>query len=181
MSDVADTVVSLSEHLQELRMCSSENIERLVSNLEPHLEDQLPETFLGSLAEKDQIICYRTVHICWSVTQGKQIPCEMQLKAVLADQHGKNSLVSACTGSGKTLPIALNILLDDPSKNLVTLTLSPLKRLQVTQQNDFNNRYGIPPVVINEDTPRDEAWWNVSADLPMSHIIGYGFSKRLEP
>jgi len=42
MSDVADTVVSLSEHLQELRTCSSKNtsIQRLVSNtMEPHLED----------------------------------------------------------------------------------------------------------------------------------------------
>jgi len=97
---VADTVVSLSEHLQELRMCSSKN----VSNLEPHLEDQLPATFLGSLTEKDRIICYRTTLICWSITQGKQIPHKMQLKAILlADQHSKNS---AGTGSGKTVPSA---------------------------------------------------------------------------
>src|SRR6266700_1310126 len=86
----------------------------------------------------------------------------MQLKAVLADRHGKDSLVSAGTGSGKTLPMALNILLDDLAKNHVTLTLSPLKQLQVTQMDDFNYRYGIPTVVINEDTSRDETWWNVS-------------------
>ena len=71
-------------------------------------------------------------------------------------------LVSAGTGSGKTLPIALNVLLDDPDNNHVTLTLSPLKRLQVTQESDFNTRYGIPTVVINEDTPREDSWWNVS-------------------
>ena len=70
-------------------------------------------------------------------------------------------MIIAGTGSGKTLPIALCILLDDPAKKLVTLTLSPLKRLQITQENDFNTRYGISTVCINEDTPRDENWWNV--------------------
>ena len=101
--EAMETVFSLSEYPQELRTCSSKNLQRLVSNLEPHLEDRLPGTFLGSLAEKDRIICYRTL-ICWSVTHGKQIPRRMQLKAVLADQHGKNSLVSEGTGSGKTFP-----------------------------------------------------------------------------
>ncbi|KAF8256918.1 hypothetical protein EI94DRAFT_1480977, partial [Lactarius quietus] len=85
----------------------------------------------------------------------------MQLKAVLLDYHGKDNLVSAGTGSGKTLPIALNVLLDDLDKQLLTVTLSPLKRLQVSQESDFNTRYGIPTVVINEDTPREDAWWNV--------------------
>ena len=63
----------------------------------------------------------------------------MCLVAVLSDRHGKpeDSLIVAGTGSGKTLPIALNILLDDPAKKLVTITFSPLKRLQVTQENDF--------------------------------------------
>lgn len=86
----------------------------------------------------------------------------MQLRAVLADFHGLDSLISAGTGSGKTLPTALKILLDNPADNLITITLSPLKRLQVTQENDFNSRYGICTVVVNEDTPRHEAWWDVS-------------------
>ncbi|KAF8257378.1 P-loop containing nucleoside triphosphate hydrolase protein, partial [Lactarius quietus] len=63
------------------------------------------------------------------------------------------------TGSGKTLPIALNVLLDDPDKHLITLTLSLLKHLQMTQESDFNSRYGIPTIVINEDTPREDSWW----------------------
>jgi hypothetical protein len=81
---------------------------------------------------------------------------------VLTSQIGKDCLVSAGTGSGKTLLIAPNVLLDNPLKNLVTLVLSPLKRLQVTQETDFNSWYGIPAVVINEDTPREDAWWVVS-------------------
>ncbi|KAH9028011.1 P-loop containing nucleoside triphosphate hydrolase protein [Lactarius hengduanensis] len=83
----------------------------------------------------------------------------MQLRVVLADQHKKDALVSAGMGSGKTLPIVLNTLLDAPEKKLVTLVISPLKHLQVTQENDFNTWYGIPTVVINEDTPREDAWW----------------------
>jgi replicative superfamily II helicase len=68
----------------------------------------------------------------------------MQLKVLLANQTGKDCLVSAGTGSGKTLPIALSMLMDDPTKKRVTLTLSPLKRLQMTQESNFNTRYGIP-------------------------------------
>lgn len=86
----------------------------------------------------------------------------MQLQAILADQHGHDLLISAGTGSGKTLPMALNILLDDPSGHGITLTISPLKRLQSTQQHNFANQYMINTVAINEDTPRDDQWWDVS-------------------
>jgi len=97
----------------------------------------------------------------------------------LATFNGKDSLVYAGTGSGKTLPIALNILLEDPAKKLVTITISPLKRLQITQvysshprisilttynfleQNDFNEKFRIPTLAVNETTSRDEGFWNV--------------------
>jgi len=46
----------------------------------------------------------------------------MQLHIVLADSKGCDALVAAGTGSGKTLPIALCILLNDPSANLITIT-----------------------------------------------------------
>ncbi|KAF8221989.1 hypothetical protein L208DRAFT_1074557, partial [Tricholoma matsutake] len=68
---------------------------------------------------------------------------------------------NAGTGSGKTLPIALNLLLDDPLDNCISLTISPLKRLQVTQENDFNTKYQIRTVSINDDTPREDAYWKV--------------------
>jgi superfamily II DNA helicase RecQ len=72
----------------------------------------------------------------------------MQLKAILSDSQGKDTLVSMGTGSGKTLPITLNVLLDDPDKHLVKLTLSQLKHLQMTQELDFNSQYGIPIVIM---------------------------------
>jgi hypothetical protein len=155
-----EAVPDLSEHLQSLRTCSGEEINQLVSNL--RLAERLPVAFLDGLAEEDKIICYRVALLCYCVTSSKQIPREMQLRVVLADQHKKDILVSAGTGTGKTLPTVLNALLDAVAKKLVSLVISPLKRLQVTQENDFNTRYGIPTVVINEDTPRDDAWWSVS-------------------
>lgn len=137
----------------------------VVSNL--HLRERLPVSFIDALDEDDRIICYRASLICYGVTGSTQVPREMQLRVVLANQNAKDCFVSAGTGSGKTLPIALNALLDDPDKTLLTLTLSPLKRLQMTQESDFNSRYGIPTVVINEDTPRDDAWWSVSLPSPV--------------
>jgi len=80
--------------------------------------------------------------------------------------------------------MALNILLDDSAKNHVTLTLSPLKQLQVTQMDDFNYHYGIPTVVINEDTPRDKTWWNVSliySTLLACSVAIVGADECLEP
>lgn len=160
MSTLVATALCLNDHLDFIRTCSLHSLDVLVSNL--CLHERLPVSFLDTLDEDDMAICYRAALICYSVTGSAQVPREMQLRVVLASQHGGDCLVSAGTGSGKTLPIALNVLLDDPDKSLVTLTLSPLKRLQVTQESDFNTRYGIPTVVINEDTPRDDAWWSVS-------------------
>lgn len=154
-----DTVLGLSDHLQFLRTCPGDDLKWLILNIGLH--ERLPMSFLDALEEHDRLTCYRAALVCYSVTNSTQVPREMQFKVVLANRNGEDCLVSAGTGSGKTLPIALNVLLDDPDAHLVTLTISPLKRLQVTQETDFNSRYGIPTVVINEDTPRDDAWWSV--------------------
>ena len=57
------------------------------------------------------------------------VPCEMQFRVVLENHHGKDALIAAGTDSGKTLSIALSILLDDPAAKNITLTISLLKRL----------------------------------------------------
>jgi Tfp pilus assembly pilus retraction ATPase PilT len=57
----------------------------------------------------------------------------MQLRVILAERlgHGFDALVTVATGtgSGKTLPMALMILLDDPASHQITITILPLKRL----------------------------------------------------
>ena len=140
-----DTVLGLCDHLGYLRTCPINELMQLITNLRLH--EGLPVGFLDLLDEDNRTVCYRTALICYSVTSATQVPREMQLRVVLANLTGKDCLVSAGTGSGKTLPIALSVLLGEPAKSLVTWTLSPLKRLQATQEADFNSRYGIPAVV----------------------------------
>ena len=151
---------TLDQRIQVLRNLPSRDISDLASQKIP--EDKIPVEYISGLNEKERTLCLRASLICLEVTDGAQVPREMQLRAVVADQKGGDSLTSAGTGSGKTLPIALNFLLDDPSMEPVTLTISPLKRLQSTQANDFSKKYNVPTLTINEDTPRDDAWWDVS-------------------
>jgi len=96
----------------------------------------------------------------WTVTGHEQVPRELQLCAFLATHHGQDSLVDAGTGSGKTLVIVLSLLLDNPQDHHLSITISPLKQLQISQENDFNTHYLIPTIAINDDTPRDESFWN---------------------
>ncbi len=151
--------VDPEERLLFLRTSHLDILKEQLASLDLNAE-LVPTQFLETLNEKDKTTCYRATLLCYTVC--KQVPREMQLRTLLADVKGKDCLVSAGTGSGKTLPIALKILLDDPTKNLITLTLSPFKRLQKTQETDFTTRYQILTAVINEDTPRDDTWWSVS-------------------
>ena len=106
-----------------MRMCSGDDLRKLASVLE--LRERLPAGFLATLNDDDSTIrTGRAAIICYGITDSAQVPCEMQLKAVLSDCHGKDTLVSARCGSDQTLPIALNVLLDDRDKQLITLTLS---------------------------------------------------------
>ena len=96
---------------------------------------RLPLLYLAELCSEDRITvtAARASLLAWVVTNETQVPRELQLRACLAKYHGHDPLINAGTGSGKTLPIALNLLLDNPSENGISLTISPLKRLQVTQ------------------------------------------------
>jgi len=166
------------ESFHHYRTCSLAEISHLVATEIP--QDQLPLAYLNSLSVDDMTVCFRATMICWVMSKMTMVPREMQLRVVLADVHTKDALVAAGTGSGKTLPIALCILLDDPTANYLSITISPLKRLQVTQESDFNNRFGILTVTVNEDTPRDNEWWNVSTRniSPVYTLINF-LSRRM--
>ncbi|KAF9034284.1 P-loop containing nucleoside triphosphate hydrolase protein [Panaeolus papilionaceus] len=84
--------------------------------------------------------------------------------------HKKDVLVSAGTGSGKTLPVALAVLLQDPDDHRITITVSPLKRLQSTQANEFIKRYGIQTVVVNDTTSREDSL--TSGGTFQAHVFG---------
>ena len=131
-----DTPQSL---LENIRTCSVSDLDVLLSDLALNSDARLPLAFLDGLNDFDRTICQRAILLCYVITQKEQIPREMQLRAVLADKQGLDCLISAGTGSGKTLPTALKIMLDNPKDYLTTITLSPLKQLQVTQENDSNS------------------------------------------
>jgi ATP-dependent helicase YprA (DUF1998 family) len=97
-------VPTLEKRLETLRGYSVEEIIDLSHEILP--SSKLPTEYLNGLAEKDKATCLLASLICWSVTGGTQVPRAMQLRAVLADRHRKDTLISAGTGSGKTLPIA---------------------------------------------------------------------------
>jgi hypothetical protein len=164
-------IPSLDERLDYLRKCSPEDISGLVTVVIS--DDRLLLHYLESLSNEDRTICYQAAMICWAVTLSDIVPREMQFRVVLSDFRKRDCLIAAGTGSGKTLPIALCILLDDPAANFITITISPLKRLQVTQELDFNSRFRIPTITINEDTPRDADWWNVSKWFNILSVIAY--------
>ena len=89
----------LSQWLSLMRMCSGDELCDLVLVL--GLCECLPTGFLATLNnDEDLMLCYQVAVICYGVTGSIQVPCEMQLKAVLSDFHGKDTLISAGTGSG---------------------------------------------------------------------------------
>jgi len=77
-----------------------------------------------------------TVHKCclllYVASKGTKVPRIFQLEATLALLAGRDCLINAGTGSGKTLCMVLPALLDP---GLVSLVVSPLKRLQLLQVN----------------------------------------------
>ena len=123
-------VSTLEEHLDQLCLSSTENIELLQNTIN---SEWLPLVYWNVLSNKDQITASRACLLAYAVTGGMQVPRELQLQACLATYHAHDSLIDTGTGSGKTLPIALNLLLDNPQLKKISLTISSLKHLQVMQ------------------------------------------------
>ncbi|KAG6843060.1 hypothetical protein H0H93_002422, partial [Arthromyces matolae] len=153
-----DNDLRLAEKLKYVREMPQEQLLQLVNQEIP--SEKLPSVYLEQLDDADRSTAYRACMLAWIVTERTQVPRELQLRAFLATFHGHDSLISAGTGSGKTLVIILSLLLDNPAEHSLSITISPLKRLQATQAEDMNKRYQIPTVAINEDTPRNDEFWN---------------------
>jgi DEAD/DEAH box helicase len=138
-------------------------------------QDLMPTPdFMGSLSPLETtdtplLACL----LIWTLSNGLKVPREFQLRAGLAAVAGQNTVVRAETGQGKTLAMAISMLL---RQNSMAIVVSPLKRLQSTQVNisftvmwlslPFNQvrvfrRYGIRTLEINDDTPNDELIWKV--------------------
>jgi superfamily II DNA helicase RecQ len=113
--------------------------------------------FMAKLSNSERDIVYKSTLLLSTVTKGGKIPREFQLDALLALLAGRDCLIDAGTGSGKTLCMVLPALLDPTS---VSIVISPLKRLQALQVAEFQS-YGLTAACINEDTPNSEEFWKV--------------------
>ncbi|KAK6996228.1 hypothetical protein R3P38DRAFT_2565911 [Favolaschia claudopus] len=115
-------------------------------------------SFLLSFSQTECAIMLRACLVIYSLTRGAMVPREGQLEASMAAITGRDSMVIARTGYGKTLCIAIPLLLQPDT---MTITISPLKRLQRMQVLDFMHKYNIPTLGINEDTPNSPELWKV--------------------
>ena len=109
LNEMLDSLPTLDKKLEAHRVCLPQVIEHLVTAEIP--QDCLPLQYLGSLSNEERTICYRIAMIFWTVTGFTMVPREMQFQVVLSDVQRQDCLIAAGTGSGKTLPIALSILL----------------------------------------------------------------------
>ena len=91
---------------------------------------QLPNDYISILSNNDKIDALRACLIVHRLTSRTIVPRKFQLQASLAILDGKDTIITAGTGSGKTLCQLIPMLL---RPNSLSMTISPLKRLQVTQ------------------------------------------------
>ncbi|KAJ7495742.1 P-loop containing nucleoside triphosphate hydrolase protein [Mycena galericulata] len=125
------------------------------------------QSFLLSLSPKDCTNALRACLIVYSLSRGKMVPHQGQLESSLASMSGRDSWVIARTGYGKTLCIAIPLLLQPKT---ITMTISPLKRPQKMQVY-FIRKYGIETIAINEDTPNAPELWKRIENGDIPHLI----------
>ncbi|KAJ7254872.1 P-loop containing nucleoside triphosphate hydrolase protein, partial [Mycena rebaudengoi] len=129
--------------------------------------ERLPHTYLHSLDDDYKTIALRFCLLAFHASNGRIVPRQYQLEALNAVAHRQHCVVDSGTGSGKTLcQILLNLLYPDTT----SMTVSPLKRLQILQAAEFE-RWGIRTICINEDTPSDTNLWDKIRDGYFQHLI----------
>ena len=115
-------------------------------------------SFWNSYSDEKLAIGLRACLAVWATSGKSIVPNNFQLTAAISLISGQDTLVDAGTGYGKTLCMIIPCLLDSPG--LISIIISPLKRLQAVQVLEFE-RYGIKTVAINEDTPNEPELWKV--------------------
>jgi hypothetical protein len=127
------TCQTFSEHVKKLTL---PQIRDLAHTQIP--TDLLPSDFIDFLdSEFKKITCYQLCLLCWHVTSGAQCPKRLQLEFACAVILKRDVFLEAGTGFGKTLACILPQLLNDKVNNGVTMIISPLKRLQLSQVSDI--------------------------------------------
>ena len=94
------------------------------------LHDKIPLEYISTLLNQDQTDTLRTCLLVYILSSSTIVPRIFQLQASLTTLNGKDAIITAGTGSGKTLCLLIPILLHPGT---ISLTISSLKRLQMTQ------------------------------------------------
>lgn len=153
LADEEDTLPSLSDILAitsttKARECYEATIP---------CSRQHSNAFWTTCNKKEKLIGYKASMAMYIVTKRIIVPREFQLKATMAVCTGKDALIDAGTGSGKTFCMVLPALLNPKDQ---TIVITPLRKLQDMQVLEFQ-KYGLSTLAINEDTPNDKSLWKV--------------------
>jgi ATP-dependent helicase YprA (DUF1998 family) len=114
--------------LQEIRDSSLCDLQSLAGEFLS--SEALPDAYIDSLDDKHKTIALRACLIIHIVSKYIIVPRKYQLEANNGLEDGRDVLVNAGTGSGKTLCLIMPNLLHP---NTSSMTISPLKRLQTLQ------------------------------------------------
>lgn len=125
-----DLPESLQAELQHIYELSNTELPSTARRLLPADALEPLITYSATLSAHDQAVALRASLLLYVVSKRSKLPRAMQLECVRAVMSRKDCLVTAGTGSGKTIAMLLAVLLDPLS---ITLVVSPLIRLQINQ------------------------------------------------
>ena len=135
---------------------------------------QLQIELCRTLSKVEQWDVVRAFNIMDNLTGGKKLPRLFQTMTMLSILNQRHTVIRAGTGSGKTIAMALAMLVRPTS---VYITIAPLLALQLQHVSPINRRLltdivlsndseycqvetfnalGIPTVALNQDTPPGE-------------------------
>ena len=144
------------EYISKISDIPSKDLHFLQVERRPPATQNFNTASLASLTPGHHVLAFRLCLIANTIFPNIS-PRDFQIQAAIAVLEKQDSIVHAGTGYGKTLTIILPHLL---RPKLVSILVTPLKRLQALQVEEFN-KWGIYAVGINEDTPRDDELWQV--------------------
>ncbi|KAJ7496356.1 hypothetical protein FB451DRAFT_1385766 [Mycena latifolia] len=157
--------LALAEILQDIRQKPLLELEALAHEFLSG--DTLPTDYINSLDERHKTISLRASLLVYFASKCRIVPRQYQLGANNGLEDGLEVAVDSGTGSGKTLCLIIpNLLHPDTT----SITISPLKRLQILQALEFE-RWGIRTLRINEDTPSNKDLWTKIGDGYFQHLI----------
>ena len=95
--------------IQAFRDASLDALDRFARDL---IKERLPTDYIQTLNNNDRTDALRACLIIYVLTATVMVPRQFQLEAMLATLNDRDSIITAGTGSGKTLCITMVECLD---------------------------------------------------------------------